>query len=79
MFTTIWILIRLGGLLFLSGAILDIEIALFIIGLLFLHLNLGLITIIGDYIHVSKIKLILCIMMRLSSIEISRYFLELLL
>nr|YP_010199851.1 succinate dehydrogenase subunit 4 [Hydropuntia urvillei]UAD89859.1 succinate dehydrogenase subunit 4 [Hydropuntia urvillei] len=79
MFNIIWILIRLGGLLFLSGLVLDIEMALFIIGLVFLHFKLGLITIINDYIHISKIKLILQFMVRLSSIEIGRYVLELLL
>nr|YP_009511881.1 succinate dehydrogenase subunit 4 [Hydropuntia rangiferina]AXI97758.1 succinate dehydrogenase subunit 4 [Hydropuntia rangiferina]UAD89784.1 succinate dehydrogenase subunit 4 [Hydropuntia rangiferina] len=79
MFDIIWILIRLGGLLFFLGVIIDIEIILFISGLILLHLNFGLSTILSDYVHINKIKLILLFLIRLSTIEISRYILELLL
>nr|YP_010199601.1 succinate dehydrogenase subunit 4 [Gracilaria cearensis]UAD89459.1 succinate dehydrogenase subunit 4 [Gracilaria cearensis] len=70
---------RLGGVFFFSGILLDVEIIVLIIGLALLHMNLGLRTILTDYIHINKIKITLLFLIRTSSIEISRYLLELLL
>nr|UAD89534.1 succinate dehydrogenase subunit 4 [Agarophyton chilense] len=58
---------------------LDIEIAILIMGLVVLHMNFGLKTILNDYIHINKIKIFLVFLIRLSSIEIGRYILEILL
>lgn len=78
MFDFQWLILRLSALLVILGFIFDIEIIILILGFLFLHINLGLKSIIYDYLHTKKIKLILLILARISMIEISRYFLELL-
>nr|YP_010199826.1 succinate dehydrogenase subunit 4 [Gracilaria tikvahiae]UAD89834.1 succinate dehydrogenase subunit 4 [Gracilaria tikvahiae] len=79
MFDVTWLFVRLGGILFVSGILLDIEIIVLVSGLALLHMNLGLRTILTDYIHIEKIKITLLFLVRISSIEISRYLLELLL
>nr|AXI97808.1 succinate dehydrogenase subunit 4 [Gracilaria vermiculophylla]WDZ68100.1 succinate dehydrogenase subunit 4 [Gracilaria vermiculophylla] len=79
MFDITWIFIRLGGFFLLGGVVLDVELTMFIIGLVLLHMNFGLKTILNDYIHINKIKIALLLLIRLSSIEIGRYILELLL
>nr|YP_010199751.1 succinate dehydrogenase subunit 4 [Gracilaria isabellana]UAD89709.1 succinate dehydrogenase subunit 4 [Gracilaria isabellana] len=79
MFDITWLFVRFGGILFVSGILLDVEIIVLISGLTLLHMNLGLRTILTDYIHIEKIKLTLLFLVRISSIEISRYLLELLL
>ncbi|KAI0556313.1 Succinate dehydrogenase [ubiquinone] cytochrome b small subunit (mitochondrion) [Gracilaria domingensis] len=70
---------RLGGTFLFGGILLDVEIIVLIIGLALLHMNLGLRAILTDYIHINKIKIILLVLIRISSIEIGRYLLELLL
>nr|YP_004062170.1 SdhD [Gracilariophila oryzoides]ADR03186.1 SdhD [Gracilariophila oryzoides]APC24932.1 succinate dehydrogenase subunit 4 [Gracilariophila oryzoides] len=79
MFDITWLLVRLVTFFILGGILIDIEILIFLIGFLFLHISLGLKTILNDYIHINKIKIILLVLVRISSIEISRYILELLL
>nr|YP_009138175.1 SdhD [Gracilaria vermiculophylla]AHZ58202.1 SdhD [Gracilaria vermiculophylla]AHZ58227.1 SdhD [Gracilaria vermiculophylla] len=79
MFDINWFLLRLVTFFILGGVLLDLEMLIFLIGFLFLHVSLGLKTILNDYIHINKIKIILLILIRISSIEISRYILELLL
>nr|YP_010199526.1 succinate dehydrogenase subunit 4 [Gracilaria baiana]UAD89384.1 succinate dehydrogenase subunit 4 [Gracilaria baiana] len=79
MFDIAWLFTRLGGIFFFGGILLDVEIIILIIGLVLLHMNLGLRTILIDYIHINKIKITLLFLIRISSIEISRYLLELLL
>nr|YP_009130758.1 SdhD [Agarophyton chilense]AKA27613.1 SdhD [Agarophyton chilense]ASP44541.1 succinate:cytochrome c oxidoreductase subunit D [Agarophyton chilense] len=79
MFDVTWVFIRLGGFFFFGGLMLDIEIAILIMGLVVLHMNFGLKTILNDYIHINKIKIFLVFLIRLSSIEIGRYILEILL
>lgn len=78
MFDLSWLLLRLAALFTLEGFIIDIEIFIFIIGFLFYHMHLGLKTIISDYIHIRKVKLALIILTRISTIELTRYALELL-
>nr|YP_011017030.1 succinate dehydrogenase subunit 4 [Gracilaria hainanensis]WQB61708.1 succinate dehydrogenase subunit 4 [Gracilaria hainanensis] len=70
---------RLGGVFFFSGILLDVEIVILLIGLIFLHMNLGLRAILTDYVHIKKIKIMLLFLIRISSVELSRYILELLL
>nr|YP_010199902.1 succinate dehydrogenase subunit 4 [Gracilariopsis tenuifrons]UAD89962.1 succinate dehydrogenase subunit 4 [Gracilariopsis tenuifrons] len=79
MFDINWLLLRLVTFFILGGILIDLEIFIFLIGFLFLHISLGLKTILNDYIHINKIKIILLVLVRISSIEISRYILELLL
>nr|YP_009488820.1 succinate dehydrogenase membrane anchor subunit [Grateloupia filicina]AWD77509.1 succinate dehydrogenase membrane anchor subunit [Grateloupia filicina] len=78
MFDLSWLLLRLAALFTLEGFIIDIEIFIFIIGFLFYHMHLGLKTIISDYIHTRKVKLALIILTRISTVELTRYVLELL-
>nr|UAD89809.1 succinate dehydrogenase subunit 4 [Gracilaria salicornia] len=70
---------RFGGVFTISGIFLDIEVVVLFIGLILLHMNLGLRAIVTDYIHIKKSKTILLILIRISSIEVGRYVLELLL
>nr|YP_010199776.1 succinate dehydrogenase subunit 4 [Gracilaria multipartita]UAD89734.1 succinate dehydrogenase subunit 4 [Gracilaria multipartita] len=79
MFDLTWILMRLGGLFFFSGILLDVEVIVLIISLTTLHMNLGLRTILTDYIHIERVKITLLFLIRISSIEINRYLIELLL
>nr|YP_010164473.1 Sdh4 [Polyopes lancifolius]QRM91068.1 Sdh4 [Polyopes lancifolius] len=78
MFDLSWLLLRLAALFTLGAFLVDIEIFVLVTGFLLLHINLGLRTIIGDYIHVKKVKLCLIVLTRISSIELTRYVLELL-
>nr|YP_009511957.1 succinate dehydrogenase subunit 4 [Melanthalia intermedia]AXI97884.1 succinate dehydrogenase subunit 4 [Melanthalia intermedia] len=79
MFNVHWLLLRLAGLFVFEGILVDIEIIILISGFLLLHINLGLQTILNDYIHIKRIKITLLILTRLSNIEVSRYILELIL
>nr|YP_009511932.1 succinate dehydrogenase subunit 4 [Gracilariopsis mclachlanii]AXI97859.1 succinate dehydrogenase subunit 4 [Gracilariopsis mclachlanii] len=79
MFNVNWFLLRFITFFVLGGIIIDLEILMLLLGFLFFHISLGLITILNDYIHIKKIKIILLILIRISNIEISRYILELLL
>nr|YP_009019495.1 SdhD [Gracilaria salicornia]AHG53082.1 SdhD [Gracilaria salicornia]AMR57132.1 SdhD [Gracilaria salicornia] len=79
MFNRTWVFMRFGGVFTISGIFLDIEVVVLFIGLILLHMNLGLRAIVTDYIHIKKSKTILLILIRISSIEVGRYVLELLL
>lgn len=70
-------ILRLAGLFSLVGLLIDIEVFLFIYGFIGLHINLGLHTIIYDYIHIEKIKILLLYLIRISIIEIFKHFLDL--
>ena len=79
MFNFSWFLMRLITFFIFLGFLVDIEIFLMTNGFLFLHINLGLKTILDDYIHTKKINLGLNILMRILMIEMIRYLSELLL
>ena len=79
MFDLSWLFLRLAALFTLGGFLIDVEIFALVTGFLFCHIHLGLKTIISDYIHTKKIKLVLTILIRVSAIELTRYVLELLL
>nr|AHX02486.1 succinate:cytochrome c oxidoreductase subunit 4 [Riquetophycus sp. HSY-2014a] len=78
MFNFRWLILRLAALYVFIGILIDIEIILLMSGFLLLHINFGLQAIISDYIHIKKIKFISSILVRISLIEMTRYFLELL-
>nr|YP_010937573.1 succinate dehydrogenase membrane anchor subunit [Grateloupia asiatica]WKW95603.1 succinate dehydrogenase membrane anchor subunit [Grateloupia asiatica] len=78
MFNLSWLLLRLAALFTLEGFLIDVEIFVLAMGFLFCHIHLGLKTIISDYIHTKKVKLVLIILTRISAIELTRYALELL-
>lgn len=59
------------ALLVLIGFILDIEINLALIGFLLFHVNLGLKAIFSDYIYIKKLKVILLVLIRISTIELT--------
>ena len=64
------------ALLTFFGLLIDLEIILLLSGFLFLHINMGLKTIICDYIHIKKIKIITLALTRIFIIEITRSILE---
>ena len=78
MFNFEWIILRLTALFIFFSFLIDVEIFILIFGFLILHISLGLRTIIFDYIHVKKVKLISFTLIRISLMEITRYILELL-
>nr|YP_010027351.1 succinate:cytochrome c oxidoreductase subunit 4 [Sarcopeltis skottsbergii]QOS04472.1 succinate:cytochrome c oxidoreductase subunit 4 [Sarcopeltis skottsbergii] len=77
MFTLQWLVVRVVSLFVSLTILIDLEMLIVIFGFLIVHISIGLKTIIYDYIHFQKIKLILLILVRISAIEISRYTLEL--
>ena len=78
MFNFQWITLRLSALNTILGFLIDIEIIFLVSGFILLHINLGLQTIVYDYIHVKKVKFISSTLIRISLIEIARHILELL-
>ena len=78
MFNFQWLILRLSALVIFLGLIIDIEIIFFIFGFVFLHISLGLRTIVSDYIHIKKVKFISSALIRISLIELTRYISELL-
>nr|QNM39651.1 succinate:cytochrome c oxidoreductase subunit 4 [Gelidiella fanii] len=72
-----WFGIRWAALILISAILIDIEFILVNVGFFFLHINKGVQTIIRDYIHIEKINLISLLIIRISYIELIRYFLEL--
>nr|UAD89509.1 succinate dehydrogenase subunit 4 [Gracilaria changii] len=79
MFDIIWVFVRFAGIFLFIGILIDVEIVILISGLVALHMSLGLRTIVNDYIHLNKVKIVLLSLIRVSGIEISRYILEILL
>lgn len=71
MFNFSWLIFRITALLVLIGFIIDVEISLAITGFLLFHVNLGLKTIFSDYVHVKKLKTILLVLVRISTIELT--------
>lgn len=72
-----WFGIRWAALILVSAVLIDIELILLNIGFIFFHINKGLQTIIKDYIHIEKASLISLSIIKISYIELVRYFLEL--
>nr|WCH57862.1 succinate dehydrogenase subunit 4 [Caulacanthus ustulatus] len=79
MITLKWIFMHLIVSLVFTGIFIDSEIICLILGLAFLHINSGLTTILEDYLHLKKIKLILVFLIRALSIELFKLILELVL
>lgn len=78
MFNFQWMVLRLTALFIVLSLLIDIEIFLLISGFLIVHMNLGLRTIVSDYMHLKKFKFISSNLIRISLIEVTRYILELL-
>nr|YP_010555052.1 succinate dehydrogenase hydrophobic subunit [Kappaphycus malesianus]UYR20473.1 succinate dehydrogenase hydrophobic subunit [Kappaphycus malesianus] len=79
MFITEWIILRFSVLFLLFGLCLEVEIIVLLLGFIVFHVRIGIITILHDYVHVKKVKLILLSLAKILSIEISKYILEFLL
>lgn len=62
----------------LAGPLLfyDMEIFLFLIPIVFIHLLVGLETILYDYVHNKKTKTLFYNLVRIGNLELLRYFLE---
>nr|WDA66151.1 succinate:cytochrome c oxidoreductase subunit 4 [Lithothamnion corallioides] len=74
-----WWILRLPVILILPAFFIDIEIFFLLISFVFLHLTIGLKSIVNDYLHNKKSKLFLIILIRLCNFEFLRYILEYLL
>nr|YP_009988306.1 succinate:cytochrome c oxidoreductase subunit 4 [Gelidiella acerosa]QNM39444.1 succinate:cytochrome c oxidoreductase subunit 4 [Gelidiella acerosa] len=72
-----WFGIRWAALILVSTILIDIEFIILNIGFIFFHVSRGIQTITKDYVHVEKINLISLLIIRISYIELVRYFLEL--
>lgn len=72
-----WWLNRIPVLLLIPSFSYDIEIMFMISSFLILHLTSGLKTVVNDYLHENSLKIFLLILVRLSSLELLRYTLEL--
>nr|QJH88476.1 Sdh4 [Pterocladia lucida] len=73
-----WIIIRFVALLILAAFLIDIEFIILNLSFIFLHINLGIKTIVQDYIHVERVNLLSLILIRVCYIELIRYSMELL-
>nr|WCH57982.1 succinate dehydrogenase subunit 4 [Calliblepharis sp.] len=77
MFNLDWLLLRFSVLFMFIGILFDIEIFFIIIGFLFIHINMGIISILYDYVHVIKIKYLILFLIKVSIIEILKNIIEL--
>nr|QJF58176.1 succinate:cytochrome c oxidoreductase subunit 4 [Corallina officinalis]QJF58199.1 succinate:cytochrome c oxidoreductase subunit 4 [Corallina officinalis] len=71
-----WWLLRIPVILFLPSVLYDLEIIFLIFAFIFLHLNLGLKSILNDYLHNKKTKVFLLLLIRICSFEFIRCVLE---
>lgn len=72
-----WLIIRLSSLFTLCGMILDLEIIFFVISFLWIHISLGVCSILYDYMHIKKIKIFSIFLVKISSIEVTKNVMEL--
>lgn len=72
-----WWLVRISPLLATFGFIYDVETLAFIQAFLFLHIKSGLETIVHDYVHEHSIYLFYLLSLRLLSLKMTYYILEL--
>jgi succinate dehydrogenase hydrophobic anchor subunit len=73
-----WWLVRVPALLLFPSFVYDLEIMFLIFPFLFVHLTIGLKTTFQDYLHNQTSKILLLVLIRLTSLEFLRYSLELL-
>nr|WCH57790.1 succinate dehydrogenase subunit 4 [Hypnea flava] len=76
MFNIEWLIIRLSSLFILSGIILDLEIIFFLMSFFFIHISLGVCSILYDYVHVKKVKSFSLFLVKISSIEVTKNIME---
>nr|YP_009445888.1 succinate dehydrogenase hydrophobic subunit [Betaphycus gelatinus]ATX68829.1 succinate dehydrogenase hydrophobic subunit [Betaphycus gelatinus] len=76
MFNIEWIILRLSVLFLLLGLTFEVEIIVLVLGFIVLHIRLGIITILNDYVHIKKIKSICLFSVKVLSIEVSKYVME---
>lgn len=71
-----WWLVRIPVLLLIPFIFYDMEILFLLSSFLILHLTHGLKTIVNDYLQNYTLKVLLLLLVRLSSFEFLRYMLE---
>lgn len=71
-----WWFLRFSALLTVPSFLLDLEIFFLIQAFIFLHVKLGLRSIIVDYAHNKKVVLLFLILIRFLSIGLMRCILE---
>uniref|UniRef100_A0A4D6BP64 Succinate dehyrogenase subunit 4 n=1 Tax=Balbiania investiens TaxID=111861 RepID=A0A4D6BP64_9FLOR len=72
-----WWLVRISPLLAIFGFIYDLETLVFIQAFLILHIKSGLETIVHDYVHERSVYLFYLLSLRLLSLKLTYYILEL--
>lgn len=73
-----WFVIRIVTFLILWSLFLDIEIILFVISFIYIHIKSGLVTIILDYVHDLKLAIFFNHLLQIILLENIRYLLEIL-
>lgn len=73
-----WWIVRIPVILIFPFLFYDLEIFFCVFSFIFLHLNIGLQSILNDYIHNQKTKIFLFILIKLCNFEFFRYSVELL-
>nr|WCH57838.1 succinate dehydrogenase subunit 4 [Hypnea edeniana] len=71
-----WLIIRLSSLFTVCGIILDLEIVFFVMGFLLIHINLGVCSILYDYVHIKKIKNFLIVLVKIASLAAIKNIME---
>nr|YP_010947440.1 succinate dehydrogenase hydrophobic subunit [Mimica arnoldii]WGO62526.1 succinate dehydrogenase hydrophobic subunit [Mimica arnoldii] len=79
MFTIEWITLRLSVLFLLFGLTFEIEVIVLLLSFMIIHIKVGVITILYDYVHIKKVKLLFLSLVKVLSIEVSKCVVEFLL
>lgn len=72
-----WFSLRWGAIAIIGSLIMDIEFLILNMGFCLLHVNIGLKTIVKDYIHIEKIYLVSSLAIKICYIELIRCSVEL--
>nr|YP_008994221.1 succinate:cytochrome c oxidoreductase subunit 4 [Rhodymenia pseudopalmata]AGO19273.1 succinate:cytochrome c oxidoreductase subunit 4 [Rhodymenia pseudopalmata] len=70
MFNISWFFLRFASFSTFSGFLFDLEIGLASVGFLLFHIILGLRSVLKDYIHTKKVKILSLSLLRIVSIEL---------
>nr|WOA02297.1 succinate:cytochrome c oxidoreductase subunit 4 [Gloiopeltis furcata] len=74
-----WVVLRSSAFLLAFSLPLDFEAVVLVLSFMIVHIKLGLTQIVHDYVHVKKVEIVCSAMLKVSLVEMLRYFLEFLL
>nr|YP_009546255.1 succinate:cytochrome c oxidoreductase subunit 4 [Gelidium gabrielsonii]AYO27603.1 succinate:cytochrome c oxidoreductase subunit 4 [Gelidium gabrielsonii] len=72
-----WFGLRWGALIIIGSLLIDIEFLIVNMSFFLFHVNLGLKTIVKDYVHLEKMHLMLLIVVKIVYIELIGHLVEL--